>query len=52
MTTTWKGINDILNIYYKTGPQFSELVYNGKQINSNRGMANAFNDLFTTVGPN
>ena len=52
MTKTWKGIKDILNINNKTGPQISQLVYNGKQINSNRGVANVFNDFFTKVGPN
>ena len=52
MAKTWKGIKDTLNIYNKTGPYISQLVYNGKQINSNRGMANAFNDFFTKVGRN
>ena len=52
MTKTWKGIKDILNINNKTGPQISQLVYNGKQINTNRGMANVFNDFFTEFRPN
>ena len=52
MKKTWKGIKDIININNKTRSQISQLVYKDKQITSNKGMANTFNDFFTNVGPN
>ena len=51
MKKTWKGIKEIININNNTGPQISQLLYEDRQINSNEGMANAFNDFFTNVGP-
>ena len=52
MKKTWKGIKDIININNKPGSQISQLVYKDKQITSNKGMANTFNEFFTDVGPN
>ena len=51
MKKTWKGIKQIINLNNVTGPQISQLSYEGKTINSNKSMANAFNDLFTKIGP-
>ena len=48
MIKTWKGIKDISNTNNKTEPQISQLVYNGKQINSNRGM----HLMISSPGPN
>ena len=52
MKNTWKGIKEIINPNNKTNArQFSNIDYDGKQINTNLGMANAFNDFFTKIGP-
>ena len=51
MKKTWKGIKQIINLNNVTGPQISQLSYEGKTINSNKSMANAFNDFFTKIGP-
>ena len=46
MKNTWKGINNIININNNRGSQINQLKYNGKNINNDVGMANAFNDFF------
>ena len=51
MKNTWKGIKEILNLNNKKGPQITNLNYEGANIKTNKGMANAFNDYFTKVGP-
>ena len=51
MKNTWKGIKSILNINNKNGSQITQLSYEGKHINSNDGIANAFNEFFTKIGP-
>ena len=51
MKKTWQGIKEIINLNNKAGPKISQLNYEGKQINTNEGMANAFNDFFTKIGP-
>ena len=33
------------------GPHITQLQYKGKQIKTNEGMANTFNDFFTNIGP-
>ena len=50
MKNTWKGIKEILNLNNKKGPQITNLNYEGENIKTNKGMANAFNDYFTKVG--
>ena len=50
MKQTWKGIKEIININNKTQTQISQLVYQGKPLNDNKDMANAFNEFFTNVG--
>ena len=51
MKKTWQGIKEIINLNNKGGPKISQLVYEGKLIKTNEGMANAFNDFFTSIGP-
>ena len=51
MKKTWQGIKEIINLNNRNGPKVSQLNYDGKQINTNDGMANAFNDFFTKIGP-
>ena len=51
MKKTWQGIKEIINLNNNNGPKVSQLNYQGKQFNTNDGMANAFNDFFTEVGP-
>ena len=46
-----KGIKEIINLNNKLEPKISQLNYEGKQINTNEGMSNAFNDFFTKIGP-
>ena len=48
---TWQGIKQIINLNNKTEPQITQLHYKGKQVNTNLGMANAFNEFFTDNGP-
>ena len=50
MKKTWQGIKEIINLNNKLEPKISQLNY-GKQINTNEGMSNAFNDFFTKIGP-
>ena len=50
MKKTWQGIKEIINLN-KLGPKISQLNYEGKQINTNEGTSNAFNDFFTKIGP-
>ena len=51
MKKTWLGIKEIINLNNKVTPKVSQLHYENKQINNNVGMANAFNDFFTKIGP-
>ena len=51
MKKTWQGIKEIINLNNKLEPKISQLNYEGKQINTNEGMSNAFNDFFTKIGP-
>ena len=51
MKKTWQGIKQIINLNNETGSQIFQLCYEGKQMNSNESMANAFNDFFTKIGP-
>ena len=39
-----------INNNKKAGIQINQLLYKGKQINTNEGMANNFNELFTEIG--
>ena len=48
---TWKGIKNILNLNNNKASKISQLHYDGSNINTNKGMANAFNDFFTKIGP-
>ena len=50
MKNTWKGIKNIIKLNNNRGSQIIQLHYDGKNININKGMANAFNDFFTKVG--
>ena len=45
MKNTWKGIKNIINLNNSKGPQITQLHYNGKNINTNKGMADVFNDF-------
>ena len=51
MKNTWKGIKNIINMNKKSSSRISQLQYEGKHINSNMGIAEAFNDFFVKVGP-
>ena len=51
MKNTWKGIKNILNLNNNKGTQVTQLNYNGKNLNKNKDMADAFNEFFTNVGP-
>ena len=50
MKNTWKGIKNILNLINNKGTQVTQLNYNGKNLNKNKDMADAFNEFFTNVG--
>ena len=47
----WQGIKQIINLNNGVGPHITQLQYKGKQIKTNEGMANTFNDFFTNIGP-
>ena len=51
MKNTWKGIKNIINLNNNKDAKITQLHYNNENINTNIGMANAFNDFFTKVGP-
>ena len=51
MKRTWQGIKQIININNSSTPYINQLNYKGKKLNSNINIANAFNDFFTSVGP-
>ena len=51
MKKTWQGIKQLINLNSKNSLNISQLNYKGKNIYTNEGMANAFNDFFTNVGP-
>ena len=51
MKKTWQGIKQIINLNNNAGPQITQLCHKGKQVNTNEGMANTFNDIFTDIGP-
>ena len=51
MKNTWKGIKNIINLNNNRDTKITQLHYNNKNINTNLGMANTFNDFFTNVGP-
>ena len=48
---TWQGIKQIINLNNKPESQITQLYYKNKQVNTNLGMANAFNEFFTDIGP-
>ena len=48
---TWQGIKQIINLNNNTAPQITQLNYKSKHVNTNLGMANAFNEFFTDIGP-
>ena len=50
MKNTWKGITNILNLNNSKGTHVTQLNYNGKNLNNNKDMADAFNEFFT-MGP-
>ena len=51
MKKTWQGIKNIINLNNKSGPQITQLLHECKQMNTNKEMANAFNNFFTEIGP-
>ena len=51
MKKVWLGIKEIVNLNSKRSLKISHLNYEGKKIVSDEGMANAFNDYFTNIGP-
>ena len=51
MKYTRKGIRNILSLGNKNHSLITQIDYKGKHVSSNPGMANAFNDFFTNVGP-
>ena len=51
MKNTWKGIKNILNLNNNKGTHVTQLNYNGKNLNKNKDMVDAFNEFFTNVGP-
>ena len=51
MKKTWIGIKEIINLKNNSCSRINQLNYNGKKINSNMDMANAFNEFFTYIGP-
>ena len=52
MKKTWQGIKQLINMNNKSGPQITQINYKGNQINSNKEMADTFNNFFTDIGPN
>ena len=51
MKNTWKGIKNILHLNNNKRTQVTQLNYNGKNLNKNKDMEDAFNEFFTNVGP-
>ena len=51
MKNTWKGIASTLNLINNKGNNVTQPNYNGRNLNNNKGMADAFYELFTNVGP-
>ena len=51
MKNIWNGIRNILSLGNKNHSLITQIDYKGKHVSSNPGMANAFNDFFTNVGP-
>ena len=51
MKKTWVGIKQIINLKSSNNTKINQLNYKDKKINSNAGMANAFNEFFTNIGP-
>ena len=51
MKKTWQGIKKIINMNNNVETNIPQLQYDGKLINTDKGMANAFNDFFTKIGP-
>ena len=51
MKNIWKGIRNTLSLGNKNHSLITQIDYKGKHVSSNPGMANAFNDFFTNVGP-
>ena len=51
MKEIWQGINKIFNLNNNAGSNVHQLHYDGNLINTNKVMANAFNDFFTKIGP-
>ena len=51
MKNTWKRITNILNLNNYKGTHVTQLNYNGKNLNNNKDMVDAFNEFFTNVGP-
>ena len=51
MKKTCQEIKQIIIINNKTCPQINQLFYKGKQINTDEGMANTFNEFFTEIDP-
>ena len=46
MKNTWKGITNILNLNNNKGTHVTQLNYDGKNLNNNKDMADAFNEFF------
>ena len=51
MKKTWQGIKKIINMNNSVETNIPQLQYDDKLINTDKGMANAFNDFFTKTGP-
>ena len=51
MKNTWKGLKNIVKLNNNRGPQIIQLHYDGKNINTNKVMVNAFNAFFAKMGP-
>ena len=51
MKKTWQGIKKIINMNNNVETNIPQLQYGGKLINTDKGMANVFNDFFTKIGP-
>ena len=51
MKKTWHGIKKIINMNNNVETNIPQLQYDSKLINTDKGMANAFNDFFTKIGP-
>ena len=52
MKNTWKGINEIVSIKYKSSSNINQIKANNVIIDDPKMISNAFNNYFVNVGPN